>query len=494
MNRGNLSRRGFLQRSLAALGAAGLPAWYAREVIAAHDIKAATAGDKAQANDKIVMGIIGCGSPNNDIRGGRSNQVYGTTRGIKDLAWVAVCDVDANHARNAHEALKRDGHDCKTYKDFREVNDRKDINAVLIATPDHWHALCAIDAMRKGKDVYCEKPLTLTVEEALAMMKVTQETGRVLQTGSQQRTEMRGMFRLACELIRNGRIGKVKRVECRIGNNPLSGPIPEHPVPEGLDWDFWLGPTPKVPYLTNRKEGRYGQTNCHYDFRWWYQFSGGKMTDWGAHHLDIAQWALGKDGSGPIAVELVEATPPAKEPNAYNCHEDFKIKYTYDNCPEVYAMSRHGTNPGKLVDKDGNVPSFRRRNGERVEYRVNGDSNGVLFQGENGTIFVSREVIVASDPKILSEPLSPSAEQLYPTRPTNHFQNFVDCIKSREKPICNVEVGASSVIVCHIGTIALRLGHKGKTLKWEPKQHRFNDAEANAMLSRPMRAPWKLEV
>jgi predicted dehydrogenase len=491
MNRGNLSRRGFLQSSLAALGAAGLPAWYAREVMAAGDIKSTKAGEP---NDKIVMGIIGCGCPDNNIRGGRSNQVYGTTKGIKDLQWVAVCDVDAKHAQNAQAFMKNEGHEVQTFKDFRQLNDRKDINAVLIATPDHWHALCAIDAMRKGKDVYCEKPLTLTVEEALAMMKAVRETGRVFQTGSQQRTEMRGMFRLACELVRNGRIGQVKRIECRIGENPVSGPIPEHPVPEGLDWDFWLGPTPKMPYLTDRPSGRYGKTNCHYDFRWWYQFSGGKMTDWGAHHLDIAQWALGKDGSGPIAVELVEATAPAKEPNAYNCHHDFKIKYTYDNCPEVYAMSRGGTTPGKLVDKDGNAPKFRNRAGQVREVQVNGDSNGLLIEGDHGTIFVSREIIVASDPKLLSEPLPPDAVQLYPSRPTNHFQNFVDCVKSREKPICSVEVGAGSVIVCHIGTIALRLGKPGKQYKWDPSAHKFDDAEANAMLRREMRSPWKLEV
>jgi predicted dehydrogenase len=490
MNRGNLSRRGFLQASLTALGAAGLPAWYARGLIAAEE---AAAGKKAGSNDKIVLGIIGCGSPNNDITGGRSNQVYRTTKGIKDLKWVAVCDVDARHAKNAKEYLKKDGHDATTHRDFREVNDNKDINAVLIATPDHWHALIAIDAMRKGKDVYCEKPLTLTVEEALALMKVAKETGRVLQTGSQQRTEFGHKFRLAAELVRNGRIGKVKWIECRIGDNPTSGPIPETRVPEGLDWDLWLGPTAKVPYRSTGSEGRYGKTNCHYDFRWWYEYSGGKMTDWGAHHLDIAQAALGMDGGGPVAVELVEATAPYAAGDGYNCHRDFKVKYTYPGGAEVYAMSRHGTNPAKeLRDKDGKLFVFRRRaNGEEVTYKVNGDSNGLLIEGEKGTIFVSREVLYADDPKLLNEPLKPDAVPLYPTRPTNHFQNFVDCVKSREQPICNPTVGGGSVIICHIGTIALR---SGKKLKWDPSAHKFDDATANAMLGRPMRAPWKLDV
>ena len=485
MNRGNLSRRGFLQASLTALGAAGLPAWYSRTLMAAEEKAGAK---KAGANDQLVLGIIGCGCPNGSLGGGRSNQVYRTTKEIKDLKWVAVCDVDAQHAKKAQAALKADGHEARTYRDFRELNDHKDVNAVLIATPDHWHTLCAIDAMRKGKDIYCEKPLTLTVEEALMLMKVAKETGRIVQTGSQQRTEMR-QFRLACELVRNGRIGKVKRIECRIGDNPQSGPIPETPVPEGLDWEMWLGPAPKVPYRSTGKDGRYGQTNCHYDFRWWYEYSGGKMTDWGAHHLDIAQWALGMDGGGPVAVELVEATKPHAGPDGYNCHKDFKVKYTYANGAEVYAMSRHGTNPVKeLRDKDGKT-SRRRANGQEVTYRVDGDSNGVLIEGEGGTIFVSREVLYADDPKLLNEPLKSDAVQIHPTRPTHHFQNFVDCVKSREKPICDETVGGGSVLVCHIGTIALRTGKK---LKWDPSAHKFDDAAANAMLSRPMRAPWSL--
>jgi predicted dehydrogenase len=347
--------------------------------------------------------------------------------------------------------------------------------------------------MRKGKDVYCEKPLTLTVAEALALMKVAKETGKVVQTGSQQRTEMGHKFRIAAELIRSGRIGKLKRVECRIGENPTSAAIPETPVPTGLDWDMWLGPAPKVPYRSMEgRDGRYGKTNCHYDFRWWYEYSGGKMTDWGAHHLDIAQWALGMDGSGPVAVELVEATKPFAGPDGYNCHKDFKVKYTYANGVEMYAMSRHGTNPKtELVDKDGKVMTQRLRSGGTRVNKVDGDTNGVLFEGEGGMIFVSRDVLYASDPKLLTEPLKPDAAPLYPSRPTNHFQNFVDCIRSREKPICSEIVGGGSVIVCHIGTIALR---SGKKFKWDPEKNTSDNPEVNAMLARQMRAPWKLDV
>ncbi|HTK78220.1 MAG TPA: Gfo/Idh/MocA family oxidoreductase [Gemmataceae bacterium] len=480
MQRGNFSRRGFIRASLTALGAAGLPTWYARELIAAVEDEA---GKKpAGANDKITMGVIGVGSPQS-----RSLGVVGESRDVKDIEYAALCDVDARHLKHGQEVLKNRGFDCSTHKDFRELNDRKDINTVLIATPDHWHTLVAIDALRKGKDIYCEKPLTLTVEEALALMRAVKETGRVLQTGSQQRTVMGGRFRIACELVLNGRLGKIKTIECRIGNNPKGEPIPETPVPEGLDWDMWLGPAPKVPYRATGQGGRYGKTNCHYEFRWWYDYSGGKMTDWGAHHLDIAQCALGMDGSGPVAVERLEATEPYSKGDGYNCHEDFKLKYTYANGAEVLCSSRRGSDPGPLVDKDGRPP--RGRGGQ--ERKIGPGENGLLIVGEEGKIFVSRGDLLASDAKLLSEPLKPDAKMIYPTRPTNHMQNFIDCVRSREKPITSEIVGGGSVIVCHIGTIALRTGKK---FKWDPVKHQSDDSQVNAMLSRKMRDPWKLDV
>jgi predicted dehydrogenase len=457
MSKGNLSRRGFLQRSLAAMGAAGLPAWYAHEVNAFTEKAAADDKKPVSANDKLSVALIGCGGQGRGImRGCMKN---------KGVQVVAVCDVDKNHRL---ETIAKDlggSKDVKGYEDFRECLDQKGIDAVLIGTPDHWHTLIAIDAMRKKKDVYCEKPLTLTIAEGIALVKVAKETKRIFQVGTQQRSD--GRFRQACELVRNGRIGKIKTVETHIGPNPRGGPFKTEPVPAGLNWDFWLGTTPKVPYIKQR---------CHYEFRWWYEYSGGKMTDWGAHHNDIAQWGLGKDGSGPVAVES-EGQTPSKDPNSYNCHPTFKVTYTYDNGAKVVCLSK--------------------------------DPEGVRFEGEEGWIYVNRGLISASDQKdkpergrkgkpgkkggpskILDTKLPSDAVRLYVSN--DHMRNWLDGIRTRKECICPAEVGHRSVSVCHIGVISLRLG--GKKLKWDPVKEKFDDEDANKMLSRPMRGDWKLDV
>jgi predicted dehydrogenase len=484
--RGSLSRRGFMQRSIGALTAAGLPFWYAREVFGAD---AAADNKQVDANGKLQVGVIGVGP-----RPRRSNDLYNEAKKFKQVQFTGVCDVDARHVKHAVEQYGKDKYTVKGYKDFREITSSKDVDALIIAIPDHWHALVAIDALKNGKDVYCEKPLTLTVQESLMLQEAVKKSGKVLQTGSQQRCEMGGMFRLAAEVVRAGRLGKIKSIECRIGGNPTSGPIPEAPVPEGLDWDMWLGPTAKVPYRLSKDKKL---TNCHYEFRWWYEYSGGKMTDWGAHHLDIAQWCLGMDGNGPVGVEVVKATAPYAGGDGYNSHPSFKVRYTYADGAEVFAMSGGGTAVKGLVQADGKPRIRKVKKGdmtieESVE-TVSGDENGLMILGEHGTVFVGRTMILASDAKILSEPMKEDPK-LYPNRPTNHMKNFLDCIVTREAPIANVTVGGGSVIVCHIGTIALRLGGK---YAWDPKAHTFTGdgaEKANAMMQREMRAPWKLEV
>ncbi len=437
--RGTLSRRGFLDRSIAALAASGIPLWYAREIVADEEQQAAAAekAKKAGPNDQIVMATIGVGG-----RGTTITRWAKTKRGVK---LAAVCDIDENRVKLA---TKEHGKDCKGYHDFRELLSKEDVDAVMIGTVDHWHALTSIAAMKAGCDVYCEKPLALTIEEGKAMVKAARKYDRVFQTGSHQRSDER--YVLACELVRSGRIGKVHTVEARIGDNLVGGPFAVSAIPEGLDWDFWKGPTADVPYVPER---------CHFDFRWWYEYSGGKLTDWGAHHNDIAQWGLGKDGSGPVNV-TASGVEPSKEPNCYNCHPHFVVNYTYADGTHLITSS------------DG--------------------ENGNCFIGDDGWIFVNRARIEASDPKLLKDPLPKDAIRLRVWN--DHMGNFLDGVRTRIRPICDVEVGHRSATVCHLGTIALRLGIP---LNWDPQSEKFVGPCAeggNTMLSREMRSPWRLEV
>ena len=444
MTQGNLSRRGFIDRSTAALIAAGLPAWFAREAVADDEAKkVADARRKVGPNDEIAIGLIGSG--------GQGTYVMKQALKQKGVKVLAVCDVDAGRRDAAVEAVSKSGGkaaDVTKYADFRELVARDDLDAVIVGTVDHWHALASIAAMKYGCDVYCEKPLSLTIAEGQAMVKATRKYDRIFQTGNMQRSWDK--YRLACELVRNGRIGKVHTVEARIGENPSGGPFKPTEVPQGLDWDFWKGPTPDVPYISEK---------CFYTFRWWYEYSGGKLTDWGAHHIDIAQWGLDKDGSGPIGVTGVGTEPP-KDPNSYNCNHHFTVTYDYGDGVQLVTTSE----------------------GE----------NGNRFIGDKGWIFVSRDRIAASDPKLLEEPLGPDAKRVY--KSTDHMANFLDGIRTRKRPICDVEVGHRSATACHLGTISLRLGIP---LTWDPVAEMFTGPGAeqgNAMMSREYRSPWKLEV
>ena len=426
----SVSRRKFIQSSIAGMAVASLPAWFAGS--------AQASGRRIGPNDTIQFGVIGPGGSKGGYRMGLHDARAAANH--KGTKVIAACDVDAVHLAEAVETF---GPDCKGYKDFRDLLARKDIDAVVIGTPDHWHTYIAIAAMKAGKDVYCEKPLTLTIDEGRKLVKVWKETGRVFQVGSQQRSDKQ--FHQACELVRNGRIGKIMRVQTNLPTGPTGGPFEVKPVPQDLDWEMWLGPAYQTDYVPERTHG---------SFRWWLEYSGGMMTDWGAHHNDIAQWGLGTERSGPIRVE---ASGKAQNPgyNCYNTFPEFDIDYVYPG-----GITLHCTNKGE---------------------------NGIRFEGEGGWIFVSRGGIKASDQRLLDDPLPADAIKLYES--SDHMGNFLDCIRSRKQPICDPEIGHRSVSVCHLGNISLRLG--GRRLDWDPKKEEFvNDDEANTYLSRPSRKPW----
>ena len=436
----SLSRREFLAASAAGVALAGLPQWFGKETKAAELEQDSSKRRKIGANDQINIAVIGPGGSRGGFRQG-----LGDTRGCAShpgVKVIAACDVDRLHLDEAAAAF---GPDCRKYADFRELLACKDIDAVVIGTPDHWHAYIAIAAMKAGKDVYCEKPLTLTIEQGRQIVRTWRHTGAVFQTGSQQRSD--GRFRLACQLVRNGRIGKIKKVQSYLPTGPTGGPFPSTPVPDDLNWEMWLGPAPSTEYVKERTHG---------SFRWWLDYSGGMLTDWGAHHNDIAQWGLGTDRSGPVSVEG-EATAPHIGHNCYTTFPEFDLNFTYAN-----GVALRVTNQGE---------------------------NGIRFEGDEGWLFVSRSRIEASDQKLIDDPLPADAIKLYESN--NHTGNFIDGIRSRKQPICDAEIGHRSVSICHLSNICLRLG--GNKLLWDPAKEQFKDnPEANAMLSRPARKPWKV--
>lgn len=422
------TRREFLNTSgILAAGAgltASLPGLFAAN--------SAAAADSTSPNEQIRIGCIGVGKQGNYNLGQHTPNV------------VAVCDVDALHLGLAKERVEKEvGKKCAAYGDYRKLLDDKNVDAVIVTTPDHWHALMTIDACAAGKDVYCEKPLTLTIAEGQAMVRAARRTKRIVQTGSGQRSEER--FRTACELIRNGKLGKVHTINVGIPKVNFTGPaVPDSTPPETLDYDFWLGPAPLKPY---------NEKHVHYLFRFFWDYSGGQLTNFGAHHLDIVQWALGADGSGPVAIE--GKFRPHLE-GWYEVPEWFEVTYKYANGTTVHCGQDHPI--------------------------------GVTFVGEKGTIVVDRAKVDSQPAEIVKAGLTASDTRLYLS--THHHKNWLDCIKSRKLPICDVEIGHRSATVCHLGNIAVRTG---RAITWDPaKEQIVGDPEAAAMLSRPYRAPWKL--
>jgi len=337
---------------------------------------------------------------------------------------------------------------CDVYSDFRQLLQRSDIDAVTVVAPDHWHAIMTIEAARAGKDIYCEKPLGLTIEEGRAMVSAVRKHDRILQTGSHERSSRRSRF--ACELVRSGRIGELKRIVTSVGYNNKEDPGPgwqSMPVPEGFDYDSWLGPAPEAPYHQDR---------CLYRFRFNYDYSGGQITNFGAHANDLAQWGNNSDDTGPVEIEFLHAKFPPKG-SLFNTALETRFRAKYANGVEFLCES----SPRMMA---------------------------VRFEGTEGWIQHGYDGF-ETHPKSLETVELRDDERL--NFSDDHVGNFIDCVKSRQDPVAPVEVGHRSASLCHLGVIACRLGKKGKTLQWDPAAERFtNDDDANSYLSRDQRQPW----
>ncbi|MAG94695.1 MAG: dehydrogenase [Planctomycetaceae bacterium] len=414
----HLSRRGFLCGVGASLAAPTIVPGY-------------VLGNQknAPANDQINLGLVGIGK----MMYGSHLPHFLKMSGVKV---VAVCDVDTTR-RNAGKKRVDDAYkntDCAAYNDYNEILSRDDVDAVVCATPDHWHAKVILDACKAGKDMYCEKPLTNNLMEAKAVMDTVKAAGIIFQTGSQQRASSN--FRYACELVQNGRIGKIKQVMVSVGGPPKPCNLPGEEMEPGLDWERWLGPAPKREYSSVL-----APRGVHNHFPSWRNFSeygGGGMTDWGAHHFDIAQWGLGMDKSGPVEIVLPE-----------NPKSGRGVKYVYENGVEV----------------------------------THGGPSGVTFIGSEGEIFVNRGKLTSKPDGVIKVPTKESEINLYKAPGGSHGghrQDWISCLRTRKQPNCPIETGARTVAVCHLGNIAYTHGEElaGKSLKWDPQKWEFvgNDA------------------
>ncbi len=455
------NRRDFLKTSVQAAAIGSVPFWFSLEKAQALAFK--------NPNDRPIIGCIGTGDRWEGV--GANAMKYGDC--------VAVCDVDANHAGQGRDRVKdiqgKKGfnQEIEVHEDYRKILDRKDIEIVTIVTPDHWHSKIAIEAMQAGKDVYCEKPLTLTIDEGKQIRKVLDETKRVFQVGTQQRSEMGQLFLTAIAMIRDGRIGEVRKATCDIGGAPASAVLPKASIPSGLNWEKWLGQAPLVDYISGPSEGgNRPQSRCHYEFRWWYEYSGGKLTDWGAHHVDIAQWGLGMDHSGPDVVEPVKVVHPVPFKNGYptvdnqyNTATEFEIRCGFANGAEIVIVH--------------SAP----------------DGNGVLFEGTEGRFHVSRSRIKGKPYEDLKEKPLPDGliKQIYKGKePGDHMKNFYECVVTREQPISDVHTHVRALTTCHLANIALRLDRK---LNWDPQQEQIiGDPEARQWQGREQRKGYEINV
>lgn len=436
-----ISRRSFLARCSTVAAATGLPLWFVERELAAQETPRVT----RSPNDRPGIALVGSGGM------GRGDAKNASRFG--DV--LAVCDVNQAHLELAAKELTKDGKTPAKFTDYRKILERDDIHIIVQATPDHWHTLVNHGAAKAKKDIYGEKPLTLTIDEGKQLVKAVRGNGVVLQTGTQQRSDKK--FRLACELVRNGRIGKLKQVNVFVPAGLREGPFKTVPVPVGLNWDFWQGQTPDVDYLTER---------ASQNFRWWWEYSGGPVTDWGAHHNDIARWAIGLDG--PTEVEGRALTQPI--PGGFTTPSEFEATLTWvSGVRQVVKTTPDDTPYGGVIKKDG-------------------QRNGLKFEGTDGWIWVNRSDLNASKDEIIETPLPDSDTRLAVSN--DHMGNFFDCVHSRKDPVATVETGHRSAVVGHLIVIALRTGLK---LRWDAAQEIFvgeNAKEANAHLAREMRKPY----
>jgi predicted dehydrogenase len=395
---------------------------------------------RVSPSDRLTVAIIGCGKMAAD---------YHIPELLKqpDVQLVAVCDVDTTRRDAAAKRIddyystnQRDFKGCDTYADYRKIILRDDIDAVCIATPDHWHATLLIEACKAGKDVYCEKPLTLTIAEAQRCVEAARRHERIVQTGSQQRSNSFGQFREAVEIIRSGRLGKTHKVTVGVGGPSVPCDLPDESLEPGLEWDLWLGQAAFRGY--NSALSPRGVHNHFPAWRSYREYSGGAHTDMGAHHYDIAHWALDMDASGPVRI-----VPPADETVTLG------VTFVYANGVEI----------------------------------VHGGPSGCVFHGENGTLHIDRGVLTSDPESIVREPLGERDVRL-PVTP-GHHRNWLDCIKSRELPVADVEIGARTVTAIHLGNLAY---WERKPFGWNPETWTFTDAADNQFLDRPRRDPWQL--
>jgi predicted dehydrogenase len=433
----HINRRHFLRT--AAL--AGVPFWFWERQLAAADSPRRRPGP----NDRPGIALVGCGGMG---RGDASNAAR-----FGDI--VAVCDVDANHLAAAARQFTKDGKAPVQLRDFRAVMERDDVHVIVQATPDHWHTLVNLAAVTAGKDVYAEKPLTHSIEEGTRLVKAVRRAGAILQTGTQQRSDHK--FRLACELVRNGRLGKLHTVRVFVPAGLRAGPFQPQTPPAELNWDFWLGPAPQVQYLSER---------CHGNFRWWFDYAGGPVTDWGAHHNDIARWGIGLDG--PTEVEARALVEPI--PGGFETPPEFEAALTWPNgVRQIVRTTTDDTPYGGIVNAAG-------------------QRNGVKFEGSDGWLWVNRTDLSASDEAIFETPLPENAMRLPASR--DHMGNFFECVRTRRDPVAPVEAGHRSACVGHLIVIALRTGLK---LNFDPAKEKFIGPHAkagDAHRARKMRRPY----